>query len=58
MHAWQGGVRGGEGACIAAGDCVVGEMATEAGGTLLTGMHRCYFRFVLLEVLAEKSLIS
>ena len=41
--AWQGPVRGMcvAGGCMAGRACMVGETATEAGGTHPTGMHSC-----------------
>ena len=48
-HAWQGGMRGEGGACVARGACLAGKTATAAGSTHPTGMHSClHLSFVIL----------
>ena len=56
-HAWQGVGMVGMGWCGCVHDmgghvwfrgCVAGETATEAGGTHLTGMHSCIFKWVFV----------
>ena len=48
-HAWQGGMRGEGGACVARGACLAGKTATAAGSTHHTGMHSClHLCFVIL----------
>ena len=43
----MGGKRGGGGAYMAGGACMVGEIATAADGTHPTGMRSCFLIFLL-----------